>query len=103
MVDGREYTVQEKRQLVEAYQSGEISNEDFMILQSEIKIYERHRAEGYLVEGVLDQDRLGVGLGIIVESYCRRNERPNRDEAVLNIPSIQWGDDESKVTPFSLQ
>ena len=32
LVDGREYTVQEKRQLVEAYQSGEISNEDFLAL-----------------------------------------------------------------------
>ena len=76
-----------------------------MILQSEIKIYERRQAEGYSVEGVLDQDRLGVGIGIIVESYCRTNERPfpNRDEADLNAPSIQWGDAESKVTHFSVQ
>ena len=92
-----------RRQIVSAYQRGEVSDEVFLIIQEEVKIYERRRVEGYLVDRSLDQDRLGPGLGHIVESYCQANERPfpNRGNADLDVPSIELGDIESKVTPKS--
>ena len=71
-----------RRHLVQAYQGKEITTEELRILQTEAQIYKQRRADRYSSEYALDQDRLGVGLGSIVEAYCRVNERPfpNRHE-----------------------
>ena len=70
-----------------------------------MKIYERRWVEGYLVDRsrALDIDRLGPGLGHIVEAYCQANERPfpNQGDAELSVPDIQLLDIERKVTPIT--
>ena len=103
LVDGREYTLQERQQIILAYQSGNLTHTNFLIIQEEVKIYERRRVEGYLVDRALDIDRLGPGLGHIVEAYCQANERPfpNRGDAELSVPDIQLLDIERKVTPIT--
>ena len=83
-IEGREYSLQERHNLIRAHRNQAIGTAELHILQEEVQIYERRRAEGYLAEYALDVDRLGVGLSSIVEGYCRENERPfpNRPEVV---------------------
>ena len=86
-----------------AYQNGNLTHTNFLIIQEEVKIYDRRRIEGYLVDRALDTDRLGPGLGHIVEAYCHANERPfpNRGATEISVPVIQFLDIERKVTPIT--
>ena len=100
-IEGREYSLQERQNLIHAHSNQEIGTAELHILQEEVQIYEGHWAEGYLAEYALDVDRLGVGLSSMVEGYYRENKRPfpNRPEDSVNIPTIEWGAIESQMRP----
>ena len=72
-------------------------------LLDEIALYTRRRYEGYLAHMGLDPRVFGAHLASYVLDYYRVTERPfpNRASNDLSIPPVQWGDVETKITPYT--